>query len=243
MAANQMWVLIGLGVFHGLHPGMGWLLAVSRGLQERSRAAVVGALPALALGHAASVALVAVAVTVAGTALASDWFAVGGAAVLVAAGVWFLLRPLSHRGHGHDARLSPWQLAAASFLMACAHGSGLMLLPVLAGRLDHGAHVGGGHAHPHGGAAAPATGTTGGTGTAGADTAGSGHVDLFDATLLGLAAAGVHTLAMLAAAGITALVVHDFFAVHALRLRWATMDRIWACTLLAGGGFVLWTVL
>lgn len=35
MTANQLWVLIVLGIFHGFHPGMGWLLAVSRGLQER----------------------------------------------------------------------------------------------------------------------------------------------------------------------------------------------------------------
>ncbi|GAA3982178.1 cell wall anchor protein [Thermobifida alba] len=232
MATNQLWVLIGLGVFHGLHPGMGWLLAVSRGLQERSRAAVVGALPLLALGHAASVGLVAVAVTVTDAVADSGLFPVGGAAVLVASGLWFLLRPLAHRGHSPDARLSPWQLVAVSFLMACAHGSGLMLLPVLAGQLDHGAHV-------HGGAA-PAPADAGEAAAGGADVAGSGHVDLLDATLLGLAATGVHTLAMLAAAGIAALVVHDFFAVHALRLRWATMDRVWGLTLVAGGVFVLW---
>src|SRR5690606_21430029 len=237
MATNQLWVLIGLGVFHGLHPGMGWLLAVSRGLQERSRAAVVGALPLLALGHAASVGLVAVAVTVTDAVAGSGLFPVGGAAVLVASGLWFLLRPLAHRGHSPDARLSPWQLVAVSCLMACAHGSGLMLLPVLAGQRDHGAHVHGGHVH---GGAAPAPADAGEAAAGGAAVAGSGHVDLLDATLLGLAATGVHTLAMLAAAGIAALVVHDFFAVHALRLRWATMDRVWGLTLVAGGVFVLW---
>src|SRR5690606_6349225 len=210
MATNQLWVLIGLGVFHGLHPGMGWLLAVSRGLQERSRAAVVGALPLLARGHAASGGLVAVAVTVTDAVAGSGLFPVGGAAVLVASGLWFLLRPLAHRGHSPDARLSPWQLVAVSFLMACAHGSGLMLLPVLAGQLDHGAHVHGGHVHGghvHGGAA-PAPADAGEAAAGGAAVAGSGHVDLLDATLLGLAATGVHTLAMLAAAGIAALVVH-----------------------------------
>ena len=136
MTANQLWVLIVLGIFHGFHPGMGWLLAVSRGLQERRRSAVVSALPLLALGHAASVALVAVAVTVTGAMTTSTVFSVAGAAILVVAGVWFLLGPL-HRGHQHPANLSSWQLAVASFVMACAHGSGLMLLPVLAGQVAH----------------------------------------------------------------------------------------------------------
>ncbi len=236
MSSGQLWVLIGLGVFHGVHPATGWLLAVSRGLQERRRTAVLGALPALAAGHLAAVALAAVAVTVAGASPASAWFAAGGAALLVASGGWMLLRPLAHRGHVPQTRLSPGRLAVASFVMACAHGSGLMLLPVLAGRVEHGAHVGGGHSH--GPAPAPARGPA-----AQDAVAGSGHVDLLDATLPGLAAAVVHTAAMLAAAGVAALVVHDFLAVHALRLRWATMDRVWGLTLVAGGLAVLWTAL
>ena len=229
MTANQLWVLIVLGIFHGFHPGMGWLLAVSRGLQERRRSAVVSALPLLALGHAASVALVAVAVTVAGAVTTSAVCSVAGAAILVVAGVWFLLGPL-HRGHQHPANLSSWQLAVASFVMACAHGSGLMLLPVLAGQVEH-SHVHAGHGH-HGTAVVE-------TADAGA-AASTGHVDLWDATLLGLAATGVHTLAMLAATGLAALLVYEFFGVYAMRLRWVTMDRVWGVTLLAGGVFVLW---
>ncbi|TDQ53332.1 cell wall anchor protein [Actinorugispora endophytica] len=230
MTSGQLWVLIGLGVFHGVNPGMGWPFAVSRGLQERSRAAVVGALPALALGHAASVALVAVAVTATGTTPAARWFTVGGGLVVCAAGAWLLLRPT--HAHRPPVRVPLRRLAAWSFVMSLLHGSGLMLLPVLAGRVDGGAAAAGGHSH--GVAAVPAPSPS-------PAPAAPGLPDLFDATLLGLAAAGVHTLAMVAATGVAALVVHDFFAVHALRLRWATMDRVWALSLIAGGVFVLWS--
>ena len=66
---------------------------------------------------------------------------------------------------------------------------------------------------------------------------------LWDATLLGLAATGVHTLAMFAAAGVAALIAYDFPGVHALRWKGVTMDRIWALTPVLGGVFVLWSVL
>src|SRR2546423_8295775 len=48
-------VLFGLGAFHGINPGMGWLFAVALGLQEQKRAAVLRALPPIALGHALSI--------------------------------------------------------------------------------------------------------------------------------------------------------------------------------------------
>ena len=46
--------LAGLGALHGINPGMGWLFAVSLGLQRQDRRAVWGALGPLALGHALS---------------------------------------------------------------------------------------------------------------------------------------------------------------------------------------------
>ena len=46
------WVgLLGLGLFHGINPGMGWLFAVALGMQERRRSAVWWALVPLTLGH------------------------------------------------------------------------------------------------------------------------------------------------------------------------------------------------
>lgn len=235
MTAGQLWVLIGLGIFHGANPGMGWLLAVSRGLQERSRAALLWSLPAISGGHAASIALVAVLVTVTGSLSASLWFTVAGGAAVVLAGLWMLL---SHRHfRWRDMRMSLWQLAAWSFLMASLHGAGLMMLPVLSGHLVDGSTAGGGQ-HEHGAPVPADTGSAAGPDPSRAASADTWEV--FDATLAGVAATGVHTLAMFAAAGVIALISYDFLGVHALRLRWVTMDRIWAFVLIAGGVFVLW---
>ena len=57
MSLGELAGIAGLGAFHGINPAMGWLFAVALGLQERSRAAVVGALGPIAAGHAVSIAL------------------------------------------------------------------------------------------------------------------------------------------------------------------------------------------
>lgn len=243
MTTAQLWALVVLGAFHGLHPGMGWLLAVSRGLQEGGRAQVLWSLPAIALGHAGSVAVAAVAITVTGSVTASVLFPVLGGGVIVLVGLVMLL--FRHHFHWREVRMPLWQLGAWSFLMASAHGAGLMLMPVLAGNLSH-SHVEGGGHHHHGaaGAAPVDPGTVNAeSGTAGAAEAVEGAWSLWDATLLGLAATGVHTLAMFAATGVAALIAYDFLGVHALRWKGVTMDRIWALTLILGGAFVLWAVL
>ncbi len=256
MTPAQIWTLVALGAFHGLHPGMGWLLAVTRGLQEGGRAEVLRSLPAIAAGHAASVAVAAVAITATGSVTASVLFPVAGGTLIVLVGLVMLLT--RRHFHWREVRLPLWQLSAWSFLMSSAHGAGLMLMPVLAGRLAH-THSGGGGHGGHGASAeevATAEGAAAGDGAEGsaAETAGSGGAEaaggaaaegawtLWDATLVGLAATGVHTLAMLAAAGVAALLAHDFLGVHALRWRGVTMDRIWALTLVLGGLFVLWSI-
>ncbi|WP_026119227.1 hypothetical protein [Nocardiopsis ganjiahuensis] len=240
MTTAQLWSLVALGAFHGLHPGMGWLLAVSRGLQEGGRRQVLRALPAIAAGHAVSVAVAAVAITVTGSATASVLFPVLGGGVIVLVGLVMLLS--RRHFHWREVRLPLWQLTAWSFLMSSAHGAGLMLMPVLAGRLQH-THVDDGH-EGHGGQAGQgvAAESVEASGTEASEAAGAVW-SLWDATLLGLAATGVHTLAMLAAAGVAALIAYDFLGVHALRWKGVTMDRIWALTLVLGGVFVLWSVL
>ena len=50
-------VLVLLGAYHGVNPGMGWLFALSLGLQQRSRKAVLWALVPIALGHAIATVL------------------------------------------------------------------------------------------------------------------------------------------------------------------------------------------
>jgi hypothetical protein len=108
---------------------MGWLFAVARGLQERSRARVLQSLPAIAAGHAASVGLVAVLVALTQSLMTTQVVAVGGGVLLVAFGLWRLLSSRHFRWVG--MRLSLWQLAGWSLLMSSVSGAGLMLLPVL----------------------------------------------------------------------------------------------------------------
>jgi len=135
----QVVALVGLGAFHGVNPAMGWLFAVARGLQERSRAALCRSLPPIAAGHLGSVAAVAVVVAVTGSIVASSVVAVVGGLVLVGFGLWRLLSSRHFRWVG--MRLSHRELASWSFLMSSAHGAGLMLLPVLV--------VGAGAHHQH----------------------------------------------------------------------------------------------
>lgn len=124
------WLAIaGLGALHGLSPTSGWMFAAAWGLRERDAACVRRALLPIAIGHTASVAVVAI-VLAQGAALDRGLFRVMAGALLVGAASYCLLRgagqhrPLS-REAGH-AGIALW-----SFLMASAHGAGLMLIPAL----------------------------------------------------------------------------------------------------------------
>lgn len=129
MNDGSLAALVALGAFHGLNPAMGWLFAVARGLQERSRKLVLQSLPAIAAGHAASVGAVAILIALTRSVVATQAVAIGGGAVLVGFGFWHLLAQRHFRWVG--MRISLWQLAGWSFLMSSMHGAGLMLLPVL----------------------------------------------------------------------------------------------------------------
>nr|WP_285780656.1 hypothetical protein [Microtetraspora sp. NBRC 13810] len=107
---------------------MGWLFAVALGLQERSRAAVLRALPPIVLGHAGSVLVTLGLVTLARLAVPPRPVAYAVAALVCGFGVHKLLRRRHPRWVG--MRVTSRQLAGWSFLMASAHGAGLMLLPV-----------------------------------------------------------------------------------------------------------------
>jgi threonine/homoserine/homoserine lactone efflux protein len=130
MTKGELITLALLGAFHGVNPGMGWLFAVSIGLQERSRKALLLSLPFIALGHEGSVAVMAIvaAVTRSLTASRVVILAVGG--VLLVYGLWQLIRARHKSWAG--MRLSHWGLARWSFVMSSAHGAGLMVLPVIA---------------------------------------------------------------------------------------------------------------
>ena len=129
--AATVTTVMALGVFHGLNPGMGWLFAVSFGLQERSRSALLRSLVPIAAGHELSVLPIAVAIVVFASEVTRAVAVAVFAAGLVAFGVYLLLRKRHLRWVG--MRLTRWQLAWWSFLMSTATGAGLMLAPVLLG--------------------------------------------------------------------------------------------------------------
>lgn len=113
---------------------MGWLFAVSRGLQEQRGSAVAGALPPIALGHALAIGLT-LAVLAAGNASIGSgpvrWIA---ALAVIGFGVAKLVRHRHPRWVG--MRVGFGGLLAWSFLMATAHGAGLMVLPLFVAGAD-----------------------------------------------------------------------------------------------------------
>ena len=129
---NWSWAgILGLGAFHGVNPGMGWLFAVALGMQERRRTAVWRAMLPLALGHALAIAVaiaIAVLVGVVVPLRAMQW-TVGG--VLFALGVSRFFRHAHPRWVGMQVGLK--DLTVWSFLMASAHGAGLMVVPLVLG--------------------------------------------------------------------------------------------------------------
>lgn len=136
MSAGQLAALVLLGVFHGIDPGMGWLFAVSFGLQERSRRAVFRSLPPIALGHEAAIAIMIVVLTITSSLFASKAVVLAGGVILLVFGVWSIRRKQHVRWVG--MKLNRWQLAAWSFVMSSAHGAGLMLMTVFAFSMNDG---------------------------------------------------------------------------------------------------------
>jgi hypothetical protein len=131
MSAVWPWlVLVGLGTYHGLNPAMGWLFAVALGLHRRSRAVVLASLIPIALGHALSIAIVAAIVVAAG-------IVIDPAPIRIVAGAALIGWALYHAFYGHHGRVRVGMqtgfagLVLWSFLMAGAHGAGLMLVPAL----------------------------------------------------------------------------------------------------------------
>jgi hypothetical protein len=123
-------VLAGLGMYHGLNPAMGWLFAVALGLHRQSRAVVLWSLLPIALGHAASTLVVAALVLALGLVLDLALIRLLAGGALIGWGLYHW-----RYGHRHRVRFGMQTgylgLGAWSFLMATAHGAGLMLLPAL----------------------------------------------------------------------------------------------------------------
>src|SRR5689334_19445647 len=136
--------LLLLGAAHGINPGMGWLFAVGLGMQRQERGAVWRALLPLAAGHLAAIGVVAVVVGAAGLAISLGWLTWVVAAVLLALGMWKLVRT-SHPRYG-GMSVGAREITVWSLLMASAHGAGLMVVPFLMRVVRPAAVAGGAHA-------------------------------------------------------------------------------------------------
>jgi hypothetical protein len=127
-----------LGAWHGINPGMGWLFAVARGMQEHRTRAVAWSLPPIALGHALAIGVVVLIAQLAQVAIPMPYVRIGVAVILVGLGLYKLVRSRHFRWGGMQVGFR--DLTIWSFLMASAHGAGLMVLPVV---------LAGPHAHHH----------------------------------------------------------------------------------------------
>jgi hypothetical protein len=137
-------VLVGLGAFHGLNPAMGWLFAVALGLYRQSRRVVLLSLVPIALGHALAIAVVVYLVVGLGQAIDARALRILTGCLLIGWGAFYLVY-----GHRHRVRIGLRTgyvgLGVWSFLMASAHGAGLMLIPALMPLQEHAEHM---HAMP-----------------------------------------------------------------------------------------------
>ena len=214
--ATWPWAALSLmGAVHGLNPGMGWLFAVALGLQEKSRRAVWGALLPLAAGHALAIAAAIAVAAAAGLVVPMGSIRWIVAAMLLVLGVARLRRHRHLRWVG--MRVSARDLTLWSFLMASAHGAGLMALPfVLAATVpaaavhhfDHGGLVQGGHA------------------------AGAIHAAAMSAlppgAMAGLLATAAHTVGYFVVLVLMAVLVYERLGLRLLRTAWINLDLVWA---------------
>src|SRR5881398_2160315 len=92
LGSTALWLMLLLGAYHGINPGMGWLFAVALGMQERKGSAVARALVPIALGHALSIGIVVMAAAFLGMALPREMIRYPVAAMLFGLGVFSLVR-------------------------------------------------------------------------------------------------------------------------------------------------------
>jgi len=126
-----LWLAIaGLGLFHGINPAMGWLFAVALGLNRRSERVVWLALLPIGLGHALAVAVILFLVLALGLILEPGLLRPLAGAMLFAWAAWHALYGRRHKVR-FGMQVGLGGLFLWSFLMANAHGAGLMLLPAV----------------------------------------------------------------------------------------------------------------
>jgi hypothetical protein len=202
MGSTALWLMLLLGTYHGINPGMGWLFAVALGMQEQKGSAVARALVPIALGHALSIGILVVAAAFLGLALSQEAIRYSVSVLLFGLGVLSMVR------HYHPRwvrmRVGFRDLTVWSFLMATAHGAGLMLLPVLMGgrAVEAAGHLTSYH-----------------------------HTSAAASPIAALLATAVHTTAYLAVTGLIAWVVYSKFGLAILRKAWLNLNLVWAAAL------------
>jgi hypothetical protein len=206
-----LWLaVVASGLYHGVNPGMGWPLAVSAGLMERSSRALVTALWPLTIGH-----LLAMLVMILPFSLLValvEWqrqIQIAASLLIIGFGIF---RLVNQRHPRVIARIPPTQLGLWSFAVAIAHGAGLMLVPIYLG-LCRSADLDGGHA------------------AAGALI----NENLAMAVLVSV----VHSVAMIAAGGLSAWLVYRYLGLKFVSRSWFNLDATWAVSLILVGALSL----
>jgi hypothetical protein len=205
-----------LGAYHGINPGMGWLFAVARGMQEHATKAVTRALVPITLGHALSIGLVVALAGLIQIVLPLGYVRVVVAFALISLGIFRIVRRKHFAWGGMQVGFR--DLTFWSFLMASAHGAGLMVLPIVL------------HA-----ASANAT-------QANAMPPGHDHhmpMASSGGAWAGVAATLVHTLGYLSVTALIAVLVYRKFGLSLLRKGWFNLDLVWAAALIVTGAIAL----
>jgi hypothetical protein len=189
---------------------MGWPLAVSAGMMEKSPRPLVAALGALAAGH-----LLAMLVMILPFSLLISlvyWqrqIRIGASVLVMGFGAF---RLIDRRHPRALARIKPSQLALWSFAAAIAHGAGLMLAPIYLGLCE-------------------ANGLNRGDAAAGT---------LISANLgMALLVSIVHSGAMIAAGGLCAWLVYRYLGLKFVARSWFNLETTWAATLILIGAISL----
>ena len=202
--------VVASGLYHGVNPGMGWPLAVSAGLMERSSRALVAALWPLTAGHL--LAMLVVILPFALLVALVQWqrqIQIGASLLVVGFGIF---RFVNRRHPRVLARMRPTQLGLWSFVVAIAHGAGLMLVPIYLG-LCRARDLNRGH-----------------------EAAGA----LINANLgMAVLVSVVHSVTMIAAGGILAWLVYRYLGLKFVSQSWFNLDATWASSLVLVGALSL----
>ena len=210
-AVAGLWLaVIASGLYHGVNPAMGWPLAVSAGMMEKSPRALASALAALAAGHFVAMLLMILPFSLLLTLV--DWrrqIRIGASLLVIGFGV---VRLADRRHPRALARIRPTQLGLWSFAAALAHGAGLMLAPIYLGLCA-------------------ADGVDRGNQAAGA---------LMGANLgMAVLVSIVHSGAMIAAGGLLAWLVYRYLGLKFVSRSWFNLDAAWAVSLMLVGAISL----